>query len=614
MAPRPGGVALSLRRLLLGRPLRSDESGAQRIGVIGALPLLCPDALSSVAYGTQAILVVLASAGTLALWYSLPISAVIGLLLVVLVISYRQVILAYPGGGGAYVVGKETLGPVPSLVAGASLLIDYTLNIAVSAAAGVAAVIAALPMLLAWRVELCVGLVLLMTAVNLRGTRESSLAFGPPTYLFIVMVLVMVAAAMFEGKMFLHPAHPILPAPVVPGLALFVVLRAFSSGSTALTGVEAISNGVPLFKPDSVVRARATMVTLGLLLGVMFLGTSFAAFGYGIVPAAQSTVLQQLAAAIFGRGIFFYLLAFVTMGILLVSANTSFAGFPQLASLMARDGWMPRLFLTKGDRLVYQNGILVIGAAASLLLVIFQGSVIRLIPLFAIGVYIGFTITQVGLIKKHLTERSGQWPTMVAMAGGALLTATVVVVALATKFLEGAWIVALVLPAMVVTFFHIRRHYLAMNQELRLPDADLRPKRQPMVAVVPFSGISRTSQSSLSYALSISENVVAVNVAFSDEQEAQVKEAWAAWAPDPSIRLVVLRSPYRSVTAPVMAYIDRLQGEVGQGQVIVLIPEFVVGRWWQYLLHNQVGLVLQANLVFRKDVVVAMVPFRLSGR
>ncbi len=582
--------------------------------MIGALPLLCPDALSSVAYGTQSIVVVLAAAGTAALWYSLPISAVIVLLLAVLVISYRQVIAAYPGGGGAYVVGRETLGPVVSLIAGASLLIDYTLNIAVSAAAGVAAVIAALPQLIAWRVILCVLVVVLMTAVNLRGTRESSLTFGPPTYLFIAMVLIMIGAAFFEGRMFLHPAHPLLPAPVVPGLALFVVLRAFSSGSTALTGVEAISNGVPLFKPDSVARARHTMVVLGVLLGVMFLGTSLAAFSYGIVPNASSTVLEQLAAAIFGQGIFFYLLAFVTMGILMVSANTSFAGFPQLASLMARDGWMPRMFASRGDRLVYQNGILVIGLASAALLVVFQGSVIRLIPLFAIGVYIGFTITQVGLIKKNLQEHSGRWLVMAAMAGGALLTATVVLVALATKFLEGAWIVALVLPLMVIAFLRIQRHYRAMSQELRLPDATIRPSANAVVAVVPFSGISRITQSSLSYALSISTNVVAVNVSFSDQAETTLREAWEAWGPDPSIRLVVLRSPYRSVTAPVLAYIDRLQAEFGEGHVLVLIPEFVVGKWWQYLLHNQIGLLLQANLVFRKDIVVAMVPFRLSGR
>jgi amino acid transporter len=610
-------LALSWARwksVVFGRPLKSGELSHEQVNVLGGLSLMSPDALSSVAYGTQEILITLMPLGAAALWYSLPISAVIVLLLAFLVVSYRQIIRAYPDGGGAYVIGRDTLGYVPGLMAGAALLVDYTLTVAVSVTAGVAALIAAFPDLAPDRVPLCVAFVVVMGYVNLRGVRESAAIFALPTYLFIALVLVLVGVALVRPLPTAPTAAQYLTPPVVPGLSAFLLLRAFSSGSSALTGVEAISNGVPVFRPPSAKRARLAMLLLGLFLGSMFLGTSVVAYRYGIVMGPNTTVLQLLAARVFGRGWYFYLLALDTMGILAVAANTSFAGFPQLANIMARDKWLPRMFLTRGDRLVYQNGIIVLGLLAVVLVWAFQGDTDRLIPLYAIGVYMSFTIAQLGLVHRYLHGPKRPRLAIAVAAVGAGLTALVVLVAAVAKFTEGAWIVLLVLPLLLYLFRRIHRHYDAIADELRLTDWTEKPEPSDVVVVVPFSGINKLTLATLGYALSVGDRVLAVHVVFSDDERRAMEAKWARWNPDPRIRLVVLESQYRSVVRPVVRYLDLLAKQAGPRRLMVLVPEFVVGRFWQHLLHNQVGLLLQAHLIFRRDMVVAVVPYRLSGR
>jgi amino acid transporter len=607
------GEHRSLKEILIGRPLRNRELQTERLGAFAALGILSPDALSSVAYGTQEILTVLVTISLSALWFSLPISLAIVVMLTVLVISYRQVIEAYPDGGGAYVVGRDNLGTLPSLVAGASLLVDYTLTVAVSVTAGVDAMVSAFPGLLPYRVALDILLIAVIAIVNLRGVRESALAFIGPVYLFVVLVLIMVGLGLWHGGLAALGARHVLTAPALRGVSLFLLLRAFSSGSSALTGVEAISNGVPIFRA-SVRGAKRAMAALGLLLGAMFLGTSVLAYAFGAVPRPDSTVLSQVAQHVFGRTPVFYLFAFSTTAILALAANTSFAGFPQLAYVMARDKFMPHLFQTRGDRLVFTNGILFVGVLAAILVVVFGGSTDRLIPLYAIGVYAGFTISQFGLVvRRRRTGSSARGQLRSAFnLFGALLTAVVVVVFAVTKFTEGAWIVLIIIPLLVLFFRKVHSHYEAIAEELRLPSPDFKPQPLENVVIVPVASITRVVAHTIGYAKSISDTVIALHVSFDKADSEKMERRWAEW--NPGVRLVTIESQYRSVVGPVVRYIDLLKSQHPGAAITVLVPEFVVGRWWQGFLHNQVGFVLQSRLVLRRDVVFAMVPYRLSGR
>ena len=609
----------SIKEWLIGRPLKNRELNSERVSVLPALSVLSPDALSSVAYGTEEILTVLATISVAALWFSLPISLLIVLLLTVLVVSYRQVIAAYPNGGGAYIVGRDSLGTLPSLVAGASLLVDYTLTVAVSVTAGTDAVISAFPGLAPYRVPVNLVLISLITIVNLRGTRESAAVFAGPTYLFVLMVLTMVVVGLFRGGLSGLAAHHVLHPEALTGVSLFLLLRAFSNGSSALTGLEAISNGVPIFREPSVKRAQRAMAVLGLLLGLMFLGTSVLAFAYGAGPVANNTVLSQVAERVFGRGPLYYVLQLSTTAILALAANTSFSGFPQLAYVMAKDRFMPHLFQTRGDRLVFTNGILFVAIMAALLVVIFNGSTDGLIPLYAIGVYVGFTISQVGLVVRRRREaeaRGGREPGDGAKSAvntfGALLTAVVVVVFTVTKFSEGAWIVLIVIPVLVLFFLKVHRHYQATAEELRLPSWDFHPAPAQNIVVVPVASITRVVAYTIGYAQTISPNVIALHVAFDRAESAKLETRWEEW--NPGVRLVTIESQYRSVVQPICRYIDLIRNQTGGAMVTVLVPEFVVGKWWQGILHNQMGLLLQARLLRRRDIVFAMVPYRLSGR
>lgn len=602
---------------VFGRPLKDREEESIRVGVIAGLAVMAPDALSSVAYGTQEILIELDRAGAQALWYVLPISAVIVLLLIFLVTSYRQIIRSYPGGGGAYIIGRDTLGSTASLIAGAALLIDYTLTVAVSVTAGVAAVVAAFPGLAPWTVIFSVLIVGFLGLVNLRGLRESAQAFALPTYLFIAMVLIMAVVGLSVHVPH-APAWHMYVTPPVSFVSLFVILRAFSSGSSALTGVEAISNGVPVFRGPSPTRARMTLLLLGLFLGSMFLGTSIIAYRFHIVPSLDTTVLQQLASDIFGRGIYFYLLSFVTMAILAIAANTSFAGFPLLSSIMARDQWMPRMFLSRGDRLVYQNGVIILALTAILLIVIFRGNTTNLIPLYAIGVYMSFTIAMLSLAVKTWRNRANiparqSWLLIVMGGVGATLTAIVVVVSLITKFTQGAWIVAVVLPLLILGMHRIRRHYRAVADELRVTDLSIKPVLLHVVAVVPINSINRLSIDTLSYALSLADEVIALHVVRSVEPGQQFAERWKKWAPDPRIKLAVVPTQYRSVVRPIVRYVDLVAHQNPDQRTLIILPELVVSHVWEHFLHNQLSLTLETSFIFRKDISVMIMPYRLKS-
>ena len=613
------GRSWSLKRALIGNPLKNRELRSEQLGTLAALSILTPDALSSVAYGTQEILTVLVGISAAAMWFSVPIALVIVLLLTVLVISYRQVIAAYPGGGGAYMVGRDNLGELSSLVAGASLLVDYTLTIAVSVTAGADALISAFPVLAHLRVAMDVFLIGLICIVNLRGVRESAAVFSGPTYTFVVIVLLMVGIGLFRGGWHGLAVHRVFAVRDLSGISLFLLLRAFSSGSSALTGIEAISNGVPIFREPSVRNAKSAIAMLGVLLGAMFLGTTVLAFAFGVAPLANDTVLSQVGEHVFGRSVPYYVLAFSTTAILALAANTSFSGFPQLAYTMARDKFMPHLFLTRGDRLVFANGILFEAIAAAFLVVVFRGSTDRLIPLYAIGVYAGFTISQFGLVVARVRQARanggpapGDVPKSIVNGFGACLTAVVVLVFAVTKFAEGPWMVLIVIPVLVVAFRKINRHYRAIAEELRLPSMDFHPETHPSLVIVPVSTVTRVVAHGLSYAKSIADTVIAVHVSWDKEQSEKLEERWAEW--DPGVRLVTIESQYRSVVQPLLRYIDLIRSQSPETTITVVIPAFVVGRWWQSILHNQMGILLQARLWSRRDVVIVTVPYRLSGR
>ncbi len=609
----------SLKEFLIGRPLKNRELRSERLHTLSALSILSPDALSSVAYGTEEILTVLIGISAAALWFSLPIALVIVLMLTVLVVSYRQVIAAYPGGGGAYVVGRDSLGKLPALVAGASLLVDYTLTIAVSVTAGVDAMISAFPPLAHLRVPLDVLLIAVICLINLRGVRESAAVFAGPTYAFVLLILLMVDVGLLRGGVHGLAVHHAFALRSLGGVSLFLLLRAFSSGSSALTGIEAISNGVPIFRDPAVRNAQAGMALMGALLGAMFLGTTILALAFGIGPVKDNTVLSQVAQHVFGHSVLYYAVAFSTTAILALAANTSFAGFPQLAYTMAMDKFMPHLFQTRGDRLVFINGIIFEAALAALLVIVFGGSTDRLIPLYAIGVYVGFTISQLGLVVRRVQEararggyRPGDVRKSVLNGFGAVLTAVVVGVFAVTKFAEGAWMVLIVIPLLVLIFLKIHVHYDAIAEELRLPSLDFHPEPAKSVVIVPVSTVTRVVAHALGYAKSISDTVIALHVSSDREQSDKLERRWTEW--NPGVRLVTIESQYRSVVQPLLRYIDLVRSQSPGTMITVLIPEFVVGRWWQGMLHNQLGFLLQARLVSRRDIVIAMVPYRLSGR
>ena len=633
-----------LKRLFVGRALHNEEAPHQRLSKKVALAVFSSDALSSTAYATEEILLVLAVAVAFgqagAFEYLIPVSIGIALLLAIVTISYRQTIRAYPTGGGAYIVAKENLGTVPGLTAGASLLVDYVLTVSVSIAAGVAAITsAAQGTSVAWiadhKVAIGVGLIMLICVANLRGVRESGSLFALPTYVFLASFIFMILYGMGYYLLYGAPASPIaneeikLAEGYVPqALTILLVLGAFSNGCSALTGVEAISNGVQAFREPESKNAASTLTTMALLLGFMFLGTSTLAYLFGVHPAANETVISQFARQIFtgDMGWFYFVVQAATAAILVLAANTAFADFPRLASLLARDRFLPRQLANRGDKLVFSNGVIVLAIFASILVVAFSGDTSRLIPLYAVGVFLSFTLSQSGMVKHWLdvrvrlqaetpestdvSETDKSWRrSLTVNLLGAIATAVVLVVFVVTKFAHGAWLIVVTIPILVLGFKIIHGHYTSVARQLSDDLLDEPLRSVETTVIVPVSGVHRGVLKALQYARSISNNVTAVHVDSDEDATAKLRERWESLGLD--IKLVILPSPYRELTRPLLRYVDRFKSD-GGSMVTVVVPEFVPNRWWQHLLHNQSSLVLKGALLFKKDVIVTNVPYHLE--
>lgn len=605
----------SLKKIVFGKPLKSSEIESEKMPVWKALPILSSDALSSVSYGTEQILLELATVGIAAFAFSLPIAISIIALILLLVLSYRQVIEAYPMGGGAYMVTKENLGMVWGRLTGVSLLIDYTLTVAVSISAGVQAITSAFPSAVPYIVPLTIVLVWIMVWLNLRGTSESGTVFAIPTYFFILCILLLVGKGVFDlltGSLNTH-AIEFTPSSATNSLTLFVLLKAFSSGCSAVTGIEAISDAVPHFRTPSVKSAKRTLLSLGVLLAIVFGGVTLIALGYGIAPDpnGHTSVLSMVTEQAFGRGAMYYATQIATMLILVLAANTSFNGFPILASIMAQDKNFPRMFSYRGDRLSYHYGIITLGVLASLLLIGFKGKTDALIPLYAIGVFLSFTLAQSGLVRKWLKERVSGWIGKLIINGlGGIVSLAVLVIFCVTKFSEGAWIVIIVTPILLWLITKISHHYDDVAKQLRIDITQDRVCTKEPVIIVPVAGIHRAVEQTLNYAKSLSPNVIAFYVSFSDEDEESMQEKWQIW--DPGVRLVVFKSRYRTILKPLAEFIERIDTHVSEKQsIMVILPQFMPKKWWHRLLHNQSAARIRSKLQADKDIVVATVPYHL---
>jgi amino acid transporter len=602
------------KRILIGQPLTNADLPHERLSKLKALAVFASDAVSSSAYATEEILLVLALAGAAALSYAVPVSVAIVALLAIVAMSYRQTIGAYPLGGGSYIVTKDNLGTTPSLVAASSLLVGYVLTVAVSVSAGVAALTSAVPALHGQKVALAVAFILLITIGNLRGVRESGSIFMAPTYMFIGGFLLMIVVGMFRVVAGLPPVEDVAGTvtEMSESLTVFLVLRAFTSGCAALTGTEAISDGVPAFKPPEAQNARRTLTSMAIILGILFFGISVLAVTYQIAPREGETVVSQVARAVFGIGPLYYYVQFATMLGLVLAANTSFADFPRLSYFLARDSFLPRQFRFRGDRLSFSSGIAALALLSIALVVGFNAETHALIPMYALGVFISFTSSQASMVRRWWRLRGAGWIRGAIINGvGAVTTATVALIFTATKFTEGAWMVVVVLPASVLLLLAINRHYSTVSDHLSL---DLRtqplPRHPRPLCIVPIDELNLGSLHALSYATSISDEVVAVLVTDDMELAEASRRKWERWGGE--IPLVILESPYRTLTGPFLSYLDAIQSQRSGTPITVVLPEFVPRHWWEFALHNQAALRLKASLFFRPDTVVVDVPYHLA--
>jgi amino acid transporter len=607
-----------MKDLLIGPTLPTQTIGHKQLNKIRALAAFSPDALASIAYANQEIYLGLVVAGSVGLAYALPIALAITGVLVMVALSYFQTIHGYPSGGGSYIVARANLGVLPGLVAAAALLIDYVLNAAVSLTAGVAALASAFPVLWPHRVGLALALLAVITLVNLRGLQESGTFMAVPVYLFLATYLTMLAYGLV--RLFIDGPAPIaLPAPpAIEPLTLILVLHAFSTGCTALTGIEAISNGVPAFKSPQSKNAGRTLIVMALLMGTLFLGSIGLTQLLGVVAGPQETILSALARRLLGSGFLYLVIQFTTLLILAVAANTSFMDFPRVAAILAKDGFLPRQLTGLGDRLVFTNGILVLSFMAGALIVIFNGDTHALIPLFAIGAFLAFTLSQSGMVVHWLRERGKSWRVKsIANGVGALATMTTLVVVIFSKFLEGAWITVLLIPLIVLGFRRISTHYQQVRKQLSLKGLppSLKPI-EPARVVIPISGVHRGMVGAVNFARSISDNVTAVYVELEPGAGEKARLEWESWWPD--VPLVVVPSPYRSIVVPLMQFLDETDAQHNDGQLAtVVLPEFIPGHWWQSLLHNQTAWLLKTALLYHRrqhglERVIIDVPFHLT--
>lgn len=606
-----------LRRLLIGETLTSDQLSHEKFNVLWGLPILSSDAISSVAYAGEEILWVLIPVlGMMSYKYMFYAALCIVFLLFLLVFSYRQTIDNYPHGGGSYIVSKDNLGTIPSLTAAASLSIDYILTVAVSTSAGTAAITSAIPELLPYRVLITVLIIVLLSIGNLRGIKDSSRMFGVPTYLFILTVGIMIVTGILRYYLFGYRPSPIVPIQAkqtMGNITALLFLRAFASGCTALTGVEAVSDGIPNFKAPAQKHAK---IVLGLLAGtVLFIfgGLSYLSTLYHAAPDPNVTVLAQIGTQVFGSGFMFYALQFTTALILIMAANTAFADFPLLLSFIARDGYAPRQFSRRGKRLGFSNGIILLCIASSLLAIIFSGSTHLLLPLYAVGVFISFTLSQSGMFTKWVREKTPGWRHKAVINGlGAFVTFCTAIVIGATKFLHGAWIVCILIPILVVAMLRIRRHYLKVAEQLKLT-ADLRPKevipnddKQHVVILV--DSLNKSFIKSLNFAKHLSSNIVAFHVSTDSECAEKLQKKWEEY--NVGIPLIIKHSPYRDVYEPLVKFIESEEHASKPGEIVtVVISQFVITKWWHNILHNQTSLFIKSMLYKRRNIVVVTVPY-----
>ena len=612
-----------IKRFLVGKPIATEHQHHERLSRVTALAVFSSDALSSVAYATEAILSILVLGGSVALGYSLPVAIGIAVLLVVVAFSYRQTIRAYPKGGGGYIVARENLGNIYGLIAAGALLIDYVLTVAVSISAGVAAITSlastwGMPWLASYAVEIGLVCILLVTLANLRGVKESGVIFAVPTYVFIVSILTLIVYGFIRNMLFdvqpvVHMIDPEIPS-TGEAIGLWLILRAFAAGCTALTGIEAISDGVPAFRSPESKNAASTLTWMVMILVTMFLGITWLAHAHGAVPneLTHETVISQIARTTFGDGLVYGVIQMATALILVLAANTAYADFPRLASFLSRDRFLPRQFSSRGDRLVFSNGILALGVFSALLVVLFHANEITMLPLYAIGVFISFTLSQAGMVRHHfhIKEEGWRWGAVINSLG-TVLTAVVLVVLAVTKFTHGAWAVMVLIPMLVLLFMSINKHYSSVARQLSLEGAGRPFPLRRHTSIILVSGIHRGVLPALQYAQSIApDNVMAVYVNLDVDQTMRLQQRWIDWGCN--VPLVVLESPYRSLITPLFNYIQEVDARYNDHVLTVVLPEFVPAHWWEHLLHNQTGMLIKAALMFNKGVVVTSVPYHLE--
>ncbi len=623
----------SWRWFVLGRPLATAEAAHQTIGKVIGLAVFSSDAMSSVAYGPQEMMFVLVAAGTAALQYSLPIVLGIVALLAVLTFSYEQTIHAYPGGGGAYIVARDNLGELPAQTAGAALLTDYILTVAVSISSGADQIVSAFPALLEWKVEIVVGMILFIMLVNLRGVRESGVTFAIPTYFFLVMMFLTVIIGFvryFTGSLSALADPPLVELGTTQALSLFIILRAFANGTTSITGVEAISNGIPAFQEPKSRNAGITLLWMAGILASLMIGITFLSLQVGAIPAETETIISQLTRAVYGSRDLFYLLTIIsTTVILMMAANTAFADFPRLSALIAGDGFLPRQLGGRGSRLVFSTGIVTLSVIASALVIGFHADVTRLIPLYAIGVFLSFTLSQTGMARRwwkagHLKAGEeivepgsvvrcdqGWLHKMVINSIGAVCTFVVMMVFGATKFNDGAYIVIILIPLLIGAFYLIHRHYRSLARQLSLEGHHgLRSVRRNRV-ILPVAGVHRGTLEALRFACTLSDDVTAVHISVDDKEKQRVEERWAVWGN--GVRLVVLNSPYRLFIEPMLDYIDAIQEVTRPDEIItIVVPQFIPAHWWTGFLHTRTAEALRNALLHRENIVITEVPYQVK--
>jgi amino acid transporter len=604
-----------LKRWLVGDPLKTAQAAHERLSKTLALAIFSSNAISSVAYATEEILLVLILAGTAAVAWSIPVSLAILFLVVVLTVSYRQIIHEYPEGGGAYIVARSNLGDPPALTAAGALMIDYVLTVAVSVAAGVAALTSAVPSLFPHREGIGLLAIIFIVIMNLRGVRESGKFFAIPTYFAIGALGLLVVIGTLKS-LFTPGITPPAPGPPqsstsLEGLTLFLILRSFAAGCSAVTGMEVISNGVKAFRHPEPHNAAITMVWMSAILAFLFMGISWMAYHYGILAKVDETVVSQLARLTFGSGPVYYAVQIGTMLLLVLAANSAFAGFPHLASILARDGFMPHQMATFGDRLVFSNGVFILGFFACVLLALFHGDTHALIPLYAIGVFVSFTLAQAGMVKRWLVKKGPHWRKKLIVNGiGAVTTGIATVIIASTKFLQGAWIVFVLVALLILMFRHIRSHYKAVAEQVSLARDARPPRPRRNIIILPISGVNRAVVRAVDYARSRGGEIKAVLVDVDKEDTALTEIKWAQWGC--GIPLIVLPSPYRSVLGSLLGHIEELRQKDPDCWITVVIPEILPARWWQNILHNQRALMLKAALLFKDRVVLTDVPFHLT--